>query len=135
LSSIIADVAVGRMMAPDMVEELPRNPPRWLRIGGAAALLIAVLAYLVFGDTWLGQARRMRAARQHLPQVQSVLVSRPEFHSVGVGVGTGAGGCLLITGKVATGTDLQHLKTSVAATHPPIRVVYAVHVGSGSQSP
>jgi len=95
-----------------------------------AAVLLAAgsLAYLLFGDTWVSQERHMRKARAHLPVVTQAISARPEFAHVTAGVGTGAGGSILVAGRVVSQSDLESLRQCVASTQPPVTVSYSVSV-------
>lgn len=84
------------------------------------------LLYLFFGDTAVRQARRMKLARTHVPKVTQSLDSYPEFSSVKAGVGTAAGGCLMLVGRVSTQDDFERLKSIVAGTQPPVEVWFNV---------
>jgi len=81
-----------------------------------------------FGDTAIRQTRRMKVAREHLPTISNAVHSRSEFRDVTVGVGTGAGGCLLVVGVVETEKDLSELQRIIGATQPPVTVVYRLNV-------
>src|SRR5271167_4971783 len=94
----------------------------------AVLLAAGSLAYLFFGDTWVAQARHMRQARGHLPAVTHAISSRPEFAHVTAGVGTGAGGSILVAGRVASPSDLESLRQCIASTQPPVTVTYSVLV-------
>lgn len=67
-------------------------------------------------------------ARQHLPLVERLLRADHGFSSITVGVGTGGGGCILVVGNVALQGDLHRLQATVAATKPPVEVVYVVRL-------
>ena len=94
----------------------------------AVLLAAASLADLFFGDTAVAQARHMRQARGHLPVVTQTLSARQEFAHVTTGVGTGAGGSILVTGRVASRSDLETLRQCIASTQPPVTVTYSVSV-------
>jgi hypothetical protein len=70
----------------------------------------------------------MKLARQYLPGITNVVYSRPEFRDVRVGVGTGAGGCFLVTGMVDTEKQLSELESVIGATKPPLTVLYRLKV-------
>jgi len=102
---------------------------RKLALQGAILLVAAgAFAWLFFGDTSFGQARRVSLARRHQPVVTGALAPRPEFSRVTVGVTTGNGGALLILGSVNTAGDLEALHRLVDGTDPPVKAVYAVSV-------
>jgi len=94
----------------------------------AVLLAAGSIAYLFFGDTAVAQARHMRQARAHLPVVTQTISARPKFAHVSVGVGTGAGGSILLAGRVASQGDLESLRQCIASTHPPVTVTYSVSV-------
>lgn len=94
----------------------------------AVLLAAASLAYLFFGDTAVAQARHMRQARRHLPVVRQTISARQEFGHVTAGVGTGAGGSILVTGRVASQSDLESLRQCIANTQAPVTVTYGASV-------
>jgi hypothetical protein len=81
-----------------------------------------------FGDTSIRQSRRMKLAREYLPEITNIVCSHPEFRNVRVGVGTAKTGCLLVVGTVETHTQLIRLRGVVAASKPPLEVMYRVKV-------
>lgn len=94
-------------------------------VGG---ILLALGCWAYFGDTSLRQGRRMKMARQHLAAITNAVDANPEFCDVRVGVGTGAGGCLLVFGMVETDKNLLDLQRVIAARQPPVTVVYQLKV-------
>src|SRR6476659_4500802 len=74
------------------------------------------------------QLRNLRAADQHAPSVARVLAPYPEFKDVHLGSGTGSGGYLAVSGRVANASQLRRLKSLVMATHPPVKVRFLVRV-------
>ncbi len=96
----------------------------------AVAFALAALSYLWFGDTFLRQMRYMRMAKAHLPAIEKVVRQHQEFQDVRIGVGTAEGGCVMVVGRVRTEADLQKLKQVVAATKPPVEVIYVTLVGT-----
>jgi hypothetical protein len=118
----------SRTLAP----EAPAGPGTKTR---KIALQLAILlftagafAWLFYGDTSFGQARRMSLAHRHEPVVAEALAPRPEFARIKVGVTPGAGGRLLILGSVSSTGDLESLRRLIAGTNPPVETVYAVSV-------
>lgn len=94
----------------------------------AVLLAAGSLAYLFFGDTWVSQERHIRQARAHLPTVTQAISGRPEFAHVTAGVGTGAGGSILVAGRVESQSHLESLRQYIASTQPPVTVTYSVSV-------
>jgi hypothetical protein len=93
-------------------------------------------AYAYFGDTSMRQSRRMKWARNHLPAITNSVFAHPEFRDVQVGVGTEAGGCLLVVGTVDTQEQLSKLESVIAAAKPPVTVLYRLKVlGPASAEP
>lgn len=88
----------------------------------------ALAGYAYFGDTSIKQARRMKLGREFLPGITNVVHSHPEFRDVRVGVGTAKTGCFLVVGVVETQVQLAELQSVIAATKPPLEVVYRLKV-------
>jgi hypothetical protein len=86
------------------------------------------LAYLFFGNTAFGQARRLRMAGIHQPVVERAIGSDSRFSQVSVGCPTANGGCMLVVGMVPTHEDLEPLKRLVEGTNPPVTVIYGVDI-------
>jgi hypothetical protein len=97
-------------------------------------ILVAIVCWVYFGDTSVSQARRMRIAREFLPVITSAVHSHQEFHDVTTGVGTGAGGCLVIYGVVESERRRTELQNIIAATKPPVTVTYAIKVLAGDSN-
>ena len=93
-------------------------------------LLIILLSPLLNQGTW--QAYNLARASRHRPIIVHLLAAHPEFSGVRVGVGTGGGGFVLVYGTVPRESQKQELRELVAATRPPVRVVYAVRKADGS---
>ena len=109
----------------------------------AVTILIAVAGafaiWVYFGDTYFRQTRRMGIAREYLPVITNAVYSCPQFRDARVGVGTGAGGCFLVYGMVDTEAQLSELESVIAATKPPLTVLYRLKVlerysGTNSQA-
>jgi hypothetical protein len=107
---------------------LPVSSKKAIKTVASVLLATASLAYLYFGDTWVAQLRHMKQARRHLPTVTQAVYAKPEFSEVTVGVGTAAGGCLLVIGRVASQSDLETLRQCISNTQPPVAVTMAVAV-------
>jgi len=89
----------------------------------------AVLAgYLYFGDTSLKQTRRMRLGYKFLPTITNAVGVRPEFHDVRIGISTAKAGCFLVLGQVESHAQLSRLKDVIAATQPPLDVIFNLKV-------
>ena len=107
---------------------MSRKIPSPVAMAGISTILVALGCWAYFGDTSIRQARRMRLAREFLPGITNVMASHPEFRDVTVGVGTGAGGCLLVVGMVETEKQKADLEQVIAGTRPPATVTYAIKV-------
>ncbi|HWQ93728.1 MAG TPA: hypothetical protein VN673_18845 [Clostridia bacterium] len=107
---------------------MQRRVPRSLTIAILLIVAAALAGYAYFGDTSMKQARRMKLGREYLPGITSVVDSYPEFRDVRVGVGTAKSGCFLAVGIVDTPEQLSKLQAIIAATKPPLEVVYSVKV-------
>jgi hypothetical protein len=101
---------------------------RMVKAATLGLLTVGIASIAVIGIAWTRQARRMRLAEQHLPVVREALGQLREFESIRVGVYTGQGGALMVTGLVHTSESLARLKRLVAATNPPIDVYCTVQV-------
>ena len=92
-----------------------------------AIALVAFAIYYPFSPGGV-QAHNMAKARAHIPRVQCVLESAPQFDAVELHEFTAEQGSLLVSGTVPTRTDLDRLKEIVASTSPPTAVVFWVSV-------
>ena len=66
----------------------------------------------------------MRLAKVHADKLKLVLTADPRFKEVNLGPWTGNDGALMVTGMVNTEEDEDALKKIVAASKPPVKVVY-----------
>jgi len=80
--------------------------------------------HLVTHDTLVRQHMRMRAARDHLSTLAPLLASDPAFLHVVCSDYSGAGGALILHGRLADEATFERLRALVASTHPPVTVVY-----------
>ena len=70
----------------------------------------------------------MKLAREFLPTVTNDVYVSLKFREVHVGVGTGAGGCLLVTGYVDTEDAQAELERIISLQTPPVPVVYRLKI-------
>ena len=70
------------------------------------------------------QADNLRLADEHAKKLHPVLNADPRFHAVQLQPYTGEGGCLAVTGHVASESDLRELKRVVIASCPPIKAIF-----------
>jgi hypothetical protein len=105
-----------------------RRIPTPLAISILVVIAAALASYAYFGDTSIKQARRMKLGREFLPGITNALRAHPEFRYVRVGIGTAKAGCFLVVGAVETHAQLSKLQGVIAATKPPLDVVYRLKV-------
>ncbi|MEW6026649.1 MAG: hypothetical protein AB1599_05085 [Planctomycetota bacterium] len=91
-------------------------------------VMSAALIYLFFGPTGVRQGINMRKARNHLPAINNVIQQYPDFKNIRLGVFTGMGGSILITGHVKSKKDIDALKKLVDSTNPPVNVKYSLWI-------
>jgi len=70
----------------------------------------------------------MRAAGHHIPVLKRAIAGNPDLRDVGFGIASVDDGILVVSGRVASAAQLARLKTVIMATHPPVKVKYAMHV-------
>jgi hypothetical protein len=97
-------------------------------VGIIVGLLAAFSCWAYFGDTSIRQDRHMRLARESLPGVSNAVYSHPEFRDISIGIGTGAGGCLLVVGLVKSEKEQLELQGVIGATKPTVPVLYRLKV-------
>jgi hypothetical protein len=105
-----------------------RRIPTPLAIAILLLIAAALAGYAYFGDTSIKQARRMKLGREFLPAITNLVHSHPEFREIQVAVGTAKTGCFLVAGMVETHAQLSKLQSVIAATKPPLEVVYRLKV-------
>lgn len=102
--------------------------PSYLVIVILVLVMASLASYAFFGDTLLKQNRRMSLGRGFLSTITNVVHSDPQFSHVQVGVGTAKVGCFLVVGMVDTRAQLSELQDKIAATKPPLEVVYRLKI-------
>lgn len=102
--------------------------PNTAAVAIISTILIAFGCWIYFGDTSIRQKRRMKLAGEFLPSIVKTVHAHPEFQDVLVGVGTGAGGCLLVTGMIETEKNLSDLQRIIRTQNPPVVVIYNLKV-------
>ena len=105
-----------------------RKIPAVVAGGVIVGLLVAFGCWAYFGDTSIRQGRHMRLAREFLPGVTNAVYSHPEFRDITIGIGTGAGGCLLVVGLVESEKQQSELQGVIGATKPRVPVLYRLKV-------
>ena len=98
-----------------------------VRIIYGSIIAAVFLCWILFGETSISQGWHMRLAREHGQLLEKTIQSHPEFHGVTFGIGTSHNGCLWVSGSVKNEKDLSDLKNVIAATKPPVFVMYDVH--------
>jgi hypothetical protein len=93
-----------------------------------AGVMALALAYLFFGNTAFGQARRLRMAGEHQPLMEQAIASESRFAKVSVGCSTANGGCMLVVGMVSSQGDLESLRRLIETTKPPVPVTYMIDI-------
>ena len=74
------------------------------------------------------QRANMARARAHIPAVRAAVAEDPRFSGLRFNEYTAHNGSLQVSGAVAGMDDLADLKKIVAATSPPVQVVWTVFV-------
>ena len=105
-----------------------RRVPLFLVIAILVLVVASLASYAYFGDTLLKQNRRMSLGRRFLSTITNVVHSYPQFSHVQVGVGTANVGSFLVVGMVDTRAQLSELQDRIAATKPPLEVVYRLKI-------
>jgi len=105
-----------------------RKIPKVVVVAILGPILIVMACWILFGDTSIGQAGRIKLAVECSPTINSAVHSHPEFSSVIIQPWTGAGGCLSVVGRVETEKQRADLQDIIAATKPPVKVVYNIKV-------
>lgn len=75
-------------------------------------------------------SKNVAAAERHTPVLKPLIEKDQRFTNVSVGPFTGEGGCLLVSGAVASDTDFLDLRHMVESSAPPVAVYYQVSTPS-----
>ena len=110
------------------LERMHRRIPTALSITILLLVVGSMAGWAYFGDTSIKQSRRMQLGRQYLPAFTNVVHSHAEFGEVRIAVGPAKCGCFLVVGMVETQEHFSKLQSVIAATKPPLEVVYRLKV-------
>ncbi len=101
-------------------------------LGGVAIVLALFTAYVLTSDcNGIKQAINMKAARDHADAIGAHIHADPRFLRVDlVDYTGGVCGCLMARGDVSSEADALALREAIAATHPPVQVVFALSIPS-----
>src|SRR3954471_2558906 len=102
---------------------------------GLLLVVIVVAVAVYYPRSSAGrQAANMRLAEQHARALAPQLQADPRFARVKVFAHSDRGGALGVSGAVVSVTDFSALQAIVAASAPPVPVIYAIGIDDKSSS-
>jgi len=104
---------------------MPRRKQLWYMVSVAAALGVASAVIYPYSQAAATQ-RNLARARDHIKSLQTVIVEDVRFQAIVFVESPYLGGSIVVSGSVATKTDLEALRSAVDASHPPVLVVWTV---------
>lgn len=116
----------------------PLSKHFWIVLSVGVLVVLAVFGtYVVSTDcNGVKQAINMRKARRHIEAISpSVMSVHGREHVEMTEYTAGPCGCLLVRGRVASVGEAETLRAEIAASMPPVAVLFQLSAGESESSP
>src|SRR5436309_2997821 len=92
----------------------------------AIGFLLTVTAWFATDGGAVRQLWNIHLAQKHIPIIANRLSQHPEFVDVHASFTTAQNGALMIFARPSHPIDVEKLKSIIAETKPPVKVIYSI---------